>query len=61
MFYILVHDEYQTAHTYDSFIKAQEAYYRQWRRQDGTIPWSILEVNAEVKVDPETGRAIKAA
>jgi len=51
MYYVLVNIETQNSCvTFDSFAKAQAAYYRQWRRQDGSIPWRI--VCAQYELDP---------
>jgi hypothetical protein len=56
MLYLLVSDEENCAMTFDSFVKAQTAYYRQWRKNDGSIPWKILY--ADVEVDPVTGNRV---
>jgi hypothetical protein len=54
MFYILVDIATESrCMTFDSFTKAQDAYYRQWRAADGTIPWKIIY--GEYTIDPATG------
>jgi len=57
MYYVLVNIETQNSCvTFDSFAKAQAAYYRQWRRQDGSIPWRI--VCAQYELDPRNGHVV---
>jgi|APFre7841882654_1041346.scaffolds.fasta_scaffold15258_9 hypothetical protein len=56
-YYILLDMETESrCMTFDSFTKAQEAYYRQWRLADGTIPWRIIY--GEHVVDPKTGNIL---
>ena len=57
MYYILVNDDENTAMTFESFAKAQTAYYRQWRKNDGSIPWKIL--HAEHEIDPTNGNIMR--
>jgi hypothetical protein len=60
MFYILVDTATETrCMTFDSFSKAQDAYYRQWRSQDGSIPWKII--CGEYQVNPANGDILKRA
>lgn len=59
MFYILVDtDSESRCMTFDSFQKAQAAYYRQWRAADGSIPWKII--CGEYIVDPVDGKILQA-
>jgi len=48
MYYILINDEENCAMTFDSFSRAQSAYYHQWRNNDGSIPWKILQADYEI-------------
>jgi hypothetical protein len=56
MYYILVNDQDNQVQTFDSFVKAQVAYYRQWRRQDGSLPGKLIY--AELHVDPQSGEVV---
>jgi hypothetical protein len=59
VFYILVDTETESrCMTFDSFSKAQAAYYQQWRAADGSIPWKIIY--GEYAVDPMTGNVSRA-
>jgi hypothetical protein len=53
MYYILASDKENVDITFDSFAKAQRAYYLQWRLADGSIPWKII--HAQYELDPVTG------
>lgn len=53
MYYILVDDRDTQVQTFDSFVKAQAAYYRQWWRHDGSVPGKLIY--GEYQVDPQSG------